>query len=282
MTSETSLASNKIRAVVHPTDLTASSDIAFAHAMKIALAGRAKIYILHSSSPASEDVDWTGFPGVRKVLADWDLLKTDSSRAAVAKQLGIHVAKVEVHDRHAVRGIVGFLDTHDSEFLVLATHRREGLSRWLHGSIAEPIARHAHVKALFVPEGVRGFIDPDRGEVHLRRVLIPIDHEPRPERAIDAAWQLARLLGSDAHIRLLYVGSEADIPAVRNLPDGVERSVKEGDVVDEILTSAGDWEADLIAMSTSGHQGFLDALRGSTSERILRQAPCPVLVVPMS
>lgn len=72
------------------------------------------------------------------------------------------------------------------------------------------------------------------------------------------------------------------MPAVRNLPDSVEQSVKEGDVVDEILTAAGDGEADLIAMSTSGHQGFLDALRGSTSERILRQAPCPVLVVPMS
>jgi len=172
------------------------------------------------------------------------------------------------------------LDTHDSEFLVLATHRREGLSRWLHGSIAESIARHAHLKALFVPEGGRGFVDSDRGEVHLRRVLIPIDHEPQPEHAIDAARQLVRLLGSEADIRLLYVGPEADVPAVRNLPDGVEQSVKEGNVVDEILTSADDWEADLIAMSTSGGRGFLDALRGSTSERVLRQAPCPVLVVP--
>lgn len=55
---------------------------------------------------------------------------------------------------------------------------------------------------------------------------------------------------------------------------------RRGNVVNEILGAARDWDADLIAMSTAGHQGFLDALRGSTSERVLRQAPCPVLVVP--
>ena len=38
--------------------------------------------------------------------------------------------------------------------------------------------------------------------------------------------------------------------------------------------------ADLIVMATEGHQGFLDAIRGSTTERVLRQAPCPVLAVP--
>ena len=46
------------------------------------------------------------------------------------------------------------------------------------------------------------------------------------------------------------------------------------------LAQPRDWDADLIAMTTAGHQGFLDALRGSTSERVLRHAPCPVLVVP--
>jgi hypothetical protein len=38
--------------------------------------------------------------------------------------------------------------------------------------------------------------------------------------------------------------------------------------------------ADLIAMLTAGHEGVVDALRGSTSEQILRHSPCPVLAVP--
>jgi len=32
-------------------------------------------------------------------------------------------------------------------------------------------------------------------------------------------------------------------------------------------------------MPTAGHQGFLDALRGSTTEQVLRKAPCPVLAI---
>jgi nucleotide-binding universal stress UspA family protein len=35
-------------------------------------------------------------------------------------------------------------------------------------------------------------------------------------------------------------------------------------------------------MATEGHQGFLDALRGSTTERVLRGALCPVLAVPVT
>jgi nucleotide-binding universal stress UspA family protein len=33
-------------------------------------------------------------------------------------------------------------------------------------------------------------------------------------------------------------------------------------------------------MATAGHQGLFDDLRGSTTERVLRDAPCPVLAIP--
>jgi nucleotide-binding universal stress UspA family protein len=38
----------------------------------------------------------------------------------------------------------------------------------------------------------------------------------------------------------------------------------------------------LIVMCTDGRNGFLDALRGSHSERVLRQSPCPLLAIPVS
>ena len=52
------------------------------------------------------------------------------------------------------------------------------------------------------------------------------------------------------------------------------------DAVEVIMEAATEWPADLIAMPTAGHRGFLDALRGATSERVLRQASCPALTVP--
>jgi nucleotide-binding universal stress UspA family protein len=51
--------------------------------------------------------------------------------------------------------------------------------------------------------------------------------------------------------------------------------------VDAILREAADWHADLIVMPTAGHHGLMDALAGSTSERVVRRAPCPVLTVPV-
>jgi nucleotide-binding universal stress UspA family protein len=43
-----------------------------------------------------------------------------------------------------------------------------------------------------------------------------------------------------------------------------------------------DEDADLIAMATQGRDGFMDALRGSTTEQVLRATRCPVLAVPAS
>jgi nucleotide-binding universal stress UspA family protein len=53
-----------------------------------------------------------------------------------------------------------------------------------------------------------------------------------------------------------------------------------GDVVETIAREADLWNADLIVFTTEGHRDFLDALRGSTTERVLRAAHCPVLAVP--
>jgi nucleotide-binding universal stress UspA family protein len=52
-----------------------------------------------------------------------------------------------------------------------------------------------------------------------------------------------------------------------------------GDPVESILAEDDAWSPDLIVMATQGHMNFLDALRGSTTERIVRGAHCAVLAV---
>jgi nucleotide-binding universal stress UspA family protein len=47
-----------------------------------------------------------------------------------------------------------------------------------------------------------------------------------------------------------------------------------------ILDVAAGMAAELIVMTTQGHRGLADALRGSTTERVIRRARCPVLAVP--
>jgi nucleotide-binding universal stress UspA family protein len=63
-------------------------------------------------------------------------------------------------------------------------------------------------------------------------------------------------------------------PAVR-----VERLVREGDAVREILHTARDVGAEMIVLGTHGRTGLGRLLMGSVAEAVLRQAPCPVLAV---
>jgi nucleotide-binding universal stress UspA family protein len=67
---------------------------------------------------------------------------------------------------------------------------------------------------------------------------------------------------------------------VRNAAGAAPITLRYGNTVQTILAAAIEYDADLICMPTAGRQGVVDALRGSTTERVIRQAPCPVLAVP--
>ena len=272
---------SRIRTIVHPTDFSEASAEAFAHALRIALAEEATLYLLHVAEP-DDDTDWSQVPHVRATLARWHLI--DDGAAAVG-ELGIRVAKLGLAPQATVNAILHFLAGHSADLIVLATEGRQGVARWLHGSVAEHLARHAKVPTLFVPARARGFVEPESGDIHIRRILVPIDHHPKPTVAVEAIAGLVRqLAGEEVEGHFLHVGHHAPQVQRNAGPKGpkgpLQVTMRDGDVVEAILTAADEWPADLIGMPTAGHHGFLDALYGSTSQRVLRQAPCPVLTVP--
>jgi nucleotide-binding universal stress UspA family protein len=88
---------------------------------------------------------------------------------------------------------------------------------------------------------------------------------------------------SKATITLLHVGDGRDLSSVP-AQDGPQwtfaRMHRDGEPVEEIATAAELVRAELIVMPTEGRHGAFDALRGSTTERVLRRSRCPVLAVP--
>ena len=270
-----------LRSIVHPTDFSEGSADAFAHALRIALTAKCRLKLLHVAT-GNDARDWMDFPQVRTALVNWGMLDEGEPQASVADRLGLRIEMIELTPQSAVAGIQKHLDRHPASLIVLNTEGREGASRWLHGSVAEAVTRHAHTPALFVPNGARGFVDQPRGEVHLKRVLIPVDHDPKPAAAVGSIMGFAHLMaGVDVEERLLHVGRtppQIRFRAGRRLP--VPVALRGGNPVESIIEAAQDWQPDLIGMPTAGHRGFLDALRGSTTERVIRQAPCPVLAVP--
>jgi nucleotide-binding universal stress UspA family protein len=137
---------------------------------------------------------------------------------------------------------------------------------------------------LFVPDGVTGFVSPADGSASLTSILIPLADAPRPQPAVAAAVRLVRRLQCPTGtFTLLHVGSgELATDVFRpEVPGWTWNSVvRPGDVIDGVVGTAEEMRAGLVVMTTAGHHGFLDALRGSHSERVLRRVGCPVLAVP--
>jgi nucleotide-binding universal stress UspA family protein len=273
-----------IQSVVHATDFSAEDERAFAHALGVALLTRAKLTILHVASSARRD--WNDFPAVRKTLERWKLLEPGSSQEAVFDKLGVGVTKIALQGRFPALVVAQHLEQAPADLLVVATEGREGVARWLQGSVAEAMARWSRTMTLFVPaDSERNLVAVADGNLTLENVLIPVDRTPDPSAAIEFARRAATVMSDKkATITLLHVGDGKELSSMR-AHDGPQWTFKrmhcEGEPVDEIAAAAELVRAELIVMPTEGRHGVFDALRGSTTERVLRRARCPVLAVPV-
>ena len=115
-----------LESVLHPTDFSEGSKVAFHHALKAALLAKSKLTLLNVSPDGSSE--FSDFPGVRETLERWGLLQKGSSKAAVG-ELGIDVRKVVAQESDPVDAVLRYLKKHPADLIVLATHQREGRAR---------------------------------------------------------------------------------------------------------------------------------------------------------
>jgi nucleotide-binding universal stress UspA family protein len=269
-----------IRSVLHPTDFSESSLVAFHHALKAALSAKSRLTLLHVAS----DAEWSKFPGIRETLERWGVLSAGSPKSAVG-ELGIAASKVVANEGAPVDAVLRFLERHPADLIVLATSRRGNHIPWLGKSVSAPVTRKAGEMTLLIPGDARGFVSGEDGSVSLRNILIPIASTPEPEPALKAAARfVSKLDCPGGTFTVLHVGDSNSMPALR-YPE-VEgwtwkKELRSGEVIEGIVNTAKGLEADLIVMATDGRNGFLDSLRGSHSERVLRYCAAPLLTVPV-
>lgn len=284
MDSATSNALPLVSSVLHPTDFSAASEQAFAHALAIAQLRQTEFTILHVGAEKDAEKAWARFPRVRETLEHWGLLKPESPGSAVLDELNIRVNKVTLHGSDPGLETLRYLDKNPADLIVLATEGRAGLPRWIEPSVAETLARSCRTMSLFVPRGAkRAPVSLADGILSLHNILVPVDHHPHPGASLEFARRAAEAIGAGVvTITLLHVG-DVHFPAQR-LENGPKWSWRvktcAGDAVEQIVKTADEVEAELIVMTTAGHNGVLDVLRGSTTEQVLRRSPCPLLAVP--
>lgn len=273
-----------LKRILHPTDLCPDSKAAFLHALKLAVAARAELDIVHiESQPNPSDLD--RFPSVTRTLIEWGILPAGASQQDVAS-LGVTIRKVCLRDSDPELGILHYLAEHKEDLIVLSTHQRHGIDRWFHPEIATRVALRSHAATLFVPANSAGFVNADDGSSSLQRVVIPVDNVPSPQTALNVTAEMLRALSPEdasPELTVMHVGPQPMTrPDIAYPPDegwNWNWLARGEDVVGDILDVAEQKSADLIAMTTQGHTCWKDILSGCTTENVVHDAPCPVLAV---
>jgi universal stress protein A len=142
--------------------------------------------------------------------------------------------------------------------------------------------------------------------LHLKKILVPVDFSDTSKKAFQYALRFAEQF--DCEITLIHVvepispivsaplavevfaqpeddtiAAKAELAALavssRNGQNSITSAVRIGHAPNEIIKAAKDLDVDLIIIATHGYTSWRHLCIGSTAERVVRTAPCPVLVV---
>jgi len=175
-----------------------------------------------------------------------------------------------------------------ASLIAMGTHGRGGLERVRLGSIAESVLHHAQIPILTV--GPHTML-PGKVNVPFRRVLCPVNYSLSSQAALEHADALAAGMGAElivAHIDEDPRGTNAQdslkrlcdwIPASVRAHCTVKEVVKQGSAAEQIVSEAEKYRADLLVIGAQPRGLLGRVLLGSTTELVIRSAPCPVLSV---
>ncbi len=197
---------------------------------------------------------------------------------------------------------------YDIDLVTVVTHGRRGLARALWGSTAEEIIAEAPCPVLTIRPPQHDFVElhGHLPEIRLNRILLATNFHPSSLAATHLARELAAASHAEMHAayvigdyfeQISMMFPEAEHSAVSRMRAQVEERMQslafesdghilthiaEGRPYAEIVRLAAETESDLIVIGTSVHASLFGGapLLGSEIERVVRNAPCPVLCVP--
>lgn len=197
--------------------------------------------------------------------------------------------------------IVDYAERFDQDLIVMPTQGREGISRYLVGSVSEKVVRLSSVPVLTV----RMQAD-EQLTFPYENVLIPTDGSAAATHAATHLVEFAAALDATVHVlsvvedttlgpdvRSVMSGNEGE-QAAREAVDAVVsevetlgvtntvRHIEHGAPVEEILDCIDSNDVHVVGMGTTGRRGTDRILLGSATEKTVRSAPVPVMTVASS
>lgn len=298
------------RNILFPTDFTPHARAALKYAAAFARQGGGRI-LLFSVQRGSVPANLLTVPAraFEEPEHNWLRQLQEDVRDILGDPLlsGLEVEPVIIEGEPALE-IARAAHEFEIDLVTVVTHGRKGLARALWGSTAEEIIAESPCPVLTLRPPQNDFVEHRNGhtEIRLNRLLLATTFRPTDRAAEQVATQFAQRTGAELHV--VYVISDYMEQMSDLFPDaggtalsrfrqyvaermasftseGVKRTmthIKEGRPYEQIVHLASEKDVDLIVIGTSVHASLFGGtpVLGSEIERVVRNAPCPVLAVP--
>lgn len=229
-------------------------------------------------------------------------------------EFGTHVclnAKKNLHDEFGLNGsvesfvcegeppavIVETARGKKADLIALGTYGRKGLKRLLMGSVTSQVILNSPCDVLVVKKPCEKCVGA------YGSLLVPFDGSDTSKKALARACELSKSDGSEISVlyvipryeemmdffktetikKSLFQEAEKIVEGAKKIAAAqgtqIKAVVQEGHAGEKIVEIANKFKNDLIVMGTHGWQGMDKAILGSTAERIIAYASCPILIV---
>jgi nucleotide-binding universal stress UspA family protein len=260
------------------------TDLAFNEALHLARTHGSRL-TLFQAVPLAERFNARGSERRRRL----DALKK------AATQHGVRT-RIEVQQGDVAGLILLHARAREADLVVIGTHGRRGWARWRLGSIAEAVVQGAPCPTLVVPVASRS-IEANR---LTSPVLCAIDLLHGSERIVDYAIATSAGRAKNSLVTVLHVAHPVASPLSgspspqRDAQQGlltllgrhserlrfVRTRVVQGSPAQQIVKAARQGGMTLIVLGISGRSALRKRIFGSTVTSVMRDSPCPVLLVP--
>lgn len=284
-----------LKNILFATDFSTASAAALPYAIEIARRYGAKVYGVHVSKPRvyplAPAATWVTLAEADEQLATEGKKRLENSLAGVPNE-------VIFQEGNVWRVLSAIIEKNEIDMVVIGTRGLSGVDRFLLGSVAEVIFRHAPCPVLTV--GPEVSVDPER-VADMPEILYATDFSQASLAAAPYAISLAQ--EHEARLALLHVIEapkagdlvhpeelvNASVSRLRHLvPEDAEfwcepaYSVELGEPAEKILDVAKRRKAGLIVLGVRCPKGSLSAtthLARATAYKVVSHAKCPVLTV---
>ena len=273
--------------ILVPTDFSDLATRALGYATELARRTDGSLYVLYAD-PFLPPPHFTAtqVEGIAEALGDSVKAALRELEHYIESHVGEVPATAVIIQDLPVPAIMGWANQNAADVIVMGTHGRSGFNRMMLGSVTERVLRESEIPLLTVR-----MENPSPSDAPAKpKILCPVNFSEVAHESLDHALALGDLLGGEVTVLHVVEGDdrlqmrmvqhvEQWIPPEHYRHVSVARMILRGDAAEQVVNFARRNETDLIVLGAQ-HKRFSDtSVLGTTTVRVTRHAPCPVLTV---